>query len=161
VRIRATTGYFQIDTDGLTIYRSVIPLEFGRHQDHAQVVKIFGAQPEEEARRYSPAKIIDMQVTVGGGSPDLNAASTSFVERSNLNVRMMLRRFTRLTNAHSKSWDHHEAALALLFAYYNFCRKHMTIKQTPAMAAGLTDHAWSAKELIERVIPRDAPAIAS
>jgi hypothetical protein len=79
---------------------------------------------------------------------------------------MMLRRFTRLTNAHSKSWDHHRAALGLLFAYYNFCRPHETLrteegrKRTPAMAAGLTDRIWSAKQLIERVLPRDTPAVA-
>jgi hypothetical protein len=74
---------------------------------------------------------------------------------------MMLRRFTRLTNAFSKSWRHHEAALALLFCYYNFVRKHMTLKRTPAMAAGLTDHAWSVKELIQAAIPEGARARAS
>jgi hypothetical protein len=80
---------------------------------------------------------------------------------------MMLRRFTRLTNGHSKSWDHHEAAIALLFPYYNFCRPHMTLNEreerptTPAMAAGLTDHVWSVKELREKVIPEGSTAIAS
>ena len=90
-------------------------------------------------------------------------ACTSHIVRSNLTIRMimMLRWFTRLTNAYSKSWRHHAAALRLLFAVYNFDRKHMTIGCTPAEAAGLTDHAWSHKELIERVIPRGASAIAS
>jgi IS1 family transposase len=154
---RATTGQFQINADGLAIYRSVIPLAFGRFQDHAQVVKMFGA-PVDGEHKYSPGQIIDLHVEVGSGNPDLESACTSHIERSNLTVRMMLRRFTRLTNAHSKSWRHHEAALGLLFSYYNFCRRHMTLKCTPAMAAGLTDHAWSVKELIRRVIPEDARA---
>jgi IS1 family transposase len=162
---RATCGDFQIDTDGLGIYRSVIPLAFGRFQDHAQVIKIFGASVEGEAR-YSPAQIVDIHVQVGSGNPDLETANTSFIERSNLTIRMMLRRFTRLTNAHSKSWRHHEAALGLLFAYYNFCRPHETLrteerrKRTPAMPAGVVDHIWSARQLVERAIPDDTPAVA-
>jgi hypothetical protein len=108
-----------------------------------------------------------MRVEVGGGDPNLDAASTSLVERSNLSIRMMLRRFTRLTNAHSKSWRHHEAAISLLFAYYNYVRPHMTLteryerKTTPAMAAGLTDHPWSVREFIERVFPREEATLAS
>jgi hypothetical protein len=80
---------------------------------------------------------------------------------------MLVRRFTRITNGHSKSWRHHEAAIALLFAYYNFCRPHMTLTErtekpcTPAMAAGLADHVWSVKELLEKVIPHGTEAMAS
>jgi hypothetical protein len=130
------------------------------------VIKIFGAPVEGEAR-YSPPQIIDLYVQAGSGDPNLESACTSHVERSNLTVRMMLRRFTRLTNAHSKSWRHHEAALGLLFAFYNFCRPHMSLKDrdgkkhTPAMVAGLTDHVWSIKELIERAIPESEAARAS
>jgi IS1 family transposase/transposase-like protein len=162
----ATAGRFQIDTDGLTLYRSAIPMAFGFSQDHAQIIKIFGAPSEGEAR-YSPPQIIDMHVEIGGGNPDLETASTSFVERSNLTIRMMLRRFTRLTNAHSKTWRYHEAAIGLLFAVYNFCRPHMTLnekggpRRSPAMAAGLTDHVWSYRELIQAVIPPGQTAIAS
>jgi IS1 family transposase/transposase-like protein len=152
---RAVSGEFQIDTDGLLIYRAVIPLEFGWSQDHAQVVKVYGTPPDGEAR-YSPPEIIDIRVTAGSGDPDLEAACTSHVERSNLTIRMMLRRFTRLTNAFSKTWRHHRAALALLFSFYNYCRPHMTLnravrqKCTPAMAAGLAGHVWSIEELIRR-----------
>jgi IS1 family transposase/transposase-like protein len=156
---RATRGRFQIDTDGLGIYRSAIPLAFGYDQDHAQIVKIFALPVQGEAR-YSPPQIIDIRIQVGSGNPDLESASTSYVERSNLTIRMMLRRFTRLTNAHSKSWRYHEAALALLFCFYNFCRRHMTLKCTPAKAAGLTDHQWSVKQLIQRVIPEGSRAAA-
>jgi IS1 family transposase/transposase-like protein len=162
----ATLGISQIDTDGLGIYRSVIPLVFGRRQSHAQIIKIF-ATPQNEETRYSPPQIVETRIEVGSGNPDMDAACTSHVERSNLTIRMLLRRFTRLTNGHSKSWRHHEAAIALLFAYYNFCRPHMTLTEredrptTPAMAAGLTDHVWSVAELLEKVIPRGSEAIAS
>jgi IS1 family transposase/transposase-like protein len=156
---RATVGRYQINTDGLGIYRMVIPPVFGNDFDHAQVIKVFGA-PIEAETRYSPPQIVDMRVEVGGGNPNLDIACTSHVERSNLTIRMMLRRFTRLTNAHSKQWRYHEAAIALLFAYYNFCRKHMSLERgcTPAMEAGLANHAWSVKELIERALPQDIAA---
>jgi transposase-like protein/IS1 family transposase len=146
----ATFGHFQINTDGLSLYRSVIPLSFGYNQDHAQVVKVFGKAVEGEGR-YSPAQLIDLHVEVGSGSPDLDGASTSFVERSNKTLRMQIRRFTRLTDGHSKLWRNHEAAIALFFTYYNFCRVHMSLKCTPAMKAGLTDHVWSMREVLEKV----------
>jgi hypothetical protein len=137
-------------TDGLPIYKSTIPLAFGWNQPHAQVVKIFGKPVEGEAR-YSPAEIIDLHVEVGGGNPNVQTASTSFVERSNKTLRMQIRRFTRLTDGHSKKWENHEAAIALFVAYYNFCRVHSTLGETPATAAGLTDHVWSVRELLEKV----------
>lgn len=160
---RATSGPFQINTDGLSVYRSLIPLVFGRSQDHAQIIKIY-SQPTEGEARYSPPQIIGFHVETGSGNPDLQIASTSFIERSNLTVRMMLRRFTRLTNAHSKSWKHHQAALALLFAYSNFCRPHMTLTEkmeyrcTPAMQAGIADHPWAVAESIRWAIPEGEEA---
>jgi transposase-like protein/IS1 family transposase len=165
---RATSkARFQIDTDGLALYRVLIPVEFGSHQDHAAVVKIFSTPAEGEAR-YSPPQIIDLHIEAVSGSPDVEAASTSFVERMNLSIRMMLRRFTRLTNGHSKSWRHHKAAIGLLFAFYNFARPHMTLtkrnegrKTTPAMEALLTDHVWTIPELIRAVIPEGEEAKAS
>jgi hypothetical protein len=90
------------------------------------------------------------------GNPDVDKACTSHVERHNLTIRMTVRRFTRLTNAFSKSPRHHDAALALFFLYYDFCRVHMTLKKTPAMAAGIADHVWSMSELIERVAAHQA-----
>ena len=164
---RATSGRFQLDTDGLPIYRTLIPVEFGSQQDHAQIVKIFSTPAEGEAR-YSPPQITDLHITVGSGNPDLKAASTSFVERMNLSFRMMLRRFTRLTNGHSKSWRHHEAAIGLMLFFYNFCRPHMTLtkrnegrKTTPAMEALFADHVWSIPEMIRAVIPEGEEAKAS
>ncbi|HEY7329368.1 MAG TPA: DDE-type integrase/transposase/recombinase [Gemmataceae bacterium] len=160
---RAATGPYQINTDGLGIYKTTIPLVFGGNQDHAQIIKIFGRPTDGEAR-YSPPEIINLHVQAANGDPDLRIASTSHVERSNLTVRMMLRRFTRLTNGHSKSWKYHEAAIALLFAYYNFVRPHMTLTEkmeyrcTPAMQAGLTDHVWTVEELIRQAIPEGEEA---
>jgi hypothetical protein len=82
------------------------------------------------------------------GNPDPRHISTSYVERQNLTIRMMRRRFTRLTNAFSKKLANLKAALALHFAYYNFCRVHATLRVTPAMAAGVTDRVWNLEELI-------------
>jgi hypothetical protein len=126
-----------------------MPIAFGNLQDYAMVVKIFGNLVEGEAR-YSPPEIIDLHITPITGTPDPDRACTSHVERSNLTVRMGIRRFTRLTNGFSKMPRHHRVAIALFFAYYNFCRVHMTLGCTPAMMAGLTDHVWDVQELIEK-----------
>jgi hypothetical protein len=115
----------------------------------------------------SQERVDDSEQSQKVGYPDLDTPFTSHIERSNLTVRMMLRRFTRLTNGQSKSWKHHEAAISLLVAVYNFCRPHMTLNErmgykcTPAMAAGLTDHVWSVQELLEKIIPQGTRAIAS
>jgi hypothetical protein len=85
------------------------------------------------------------------GSPDEGRICTSHVERNNLNIRMAVRRMTRLTNAFSKKWENHESAIALYFAYYNFCRVHGTTQQTPAIASGLADETWSMKRLLEEL----------
>ena len=115
--------------------------------DFAQVIKIFG-KPQDEDHRYSPPEVIEIQKIAVFGNPDLDKATTSHVERQNLNVRMAMRRFTRLTNAFSKKWAKLHAALALYFAYYNFCRIHSSLKVTPAMEAKFTDHVWTLKELL-------------
>jgi hypothetical protein len=85
---------------------------------------------------------------VVSGNPDPKHVSTSFVERQNLSMRMSIRRFTRLTNGFSKKVENHAAAVALWFAYYNFCRVHQTLMVTPAMESGLTDHVWSLEQLV-------------
>jgi IS1 family transposase/transposase-like protein len=100
--------------------------------------------------RYSPPRIIRATKRAMYGDPDMDLVCTSHVERLNLTVRMTLRRFTRLTNGHSKSLAHHKAMLAIFFAWYNLCRKHETLKATPAMAAGLTDKPWTIRELLEK-----------
>jgi hypothetical protein len=106
---------------------------------------------KQRESRYSPPVVIDYYTEVGLGNPDLKRASTSHAERKNLSIRMGMRRMTRLTNGHSKKWENHDAAFALWFTYYNWCRVHSTIKTTPAVEAGLTDEPWSVAELLERV----------
>jgi hypothetical protein len=103
----------------------------------------------QKTTRYSPAKIIGAEKKPQFGRPDRNRICTSHIERLNLTLRMNLRRFTRLTNAHSKSHKHHVAMLALMFAWYNFCCVQSTIKCTPAMASGLETRAWALRELLE------------
>jgi hypothetical protein len=85
------------------------------------------------------------------GFPDPALVSTSFIERHNLSIRMAVRRMTRLTNAHSKKWENHEYALAIFFLYYDFCRVHMTLKTTPAVAAGIADRQWSVERLLDEL----------
>ena len=148
----ATSGRFQLSTDGYTPYQSAVPLIFQFDVDFSQVIKRFGGSSDMEAgRRYSPANIVSVSVTHGCGNPDLDRACTSHSERLNLSIRMHNRRMTRLTNAHSKKWENHEAMMALYFAWYNFCRKHSTLKTTPAVAQGLTDHVWTIEELLTEV----------
>lgn len=108
--------------------------------------KIYGAATENHAR-YSPAKCIGCDMKVVSGDPDPKDVSTSFVERQNLSMRMSIRRFTRLTNAFSKKIENHAAAVALWFMYYNFCRVHQTLRVTPAMESGISNHVWSIAEL--------------
>jgi hypothetical protein len=91
------------------------------------------------------------------GSPIEELVSTSYVERQNLTMRMGIRRFTRLTNAHSKKLENHGAAVALHFAHYNFVRVHSTIRCTPAMAAGVATTVWSMDELLDRTLATEAP----
>ncbi|HTQ41004.1 MAG TPA: IS1 family transposase [Pirellulales bacterium] len=145
----ATTGHFQLTTDGLRAYTLNVPFILGTRVDFAQLIKVYSSTQEQT--RYSPAKIISAEKHPIFGNPDENKISTSHIERLNLTVRMTLRRFTRLTNGHSKSLKHHAAMQAIFFAYYNFTRKHETLKgQTPAMASGLADKVWSVKELLEK-----------
>jgi len=158
----ATAGRFQLSTDGFKPYRTAVPDSFGDTIDFAQLVKVYSDTPAEEGR-YSPGQVVDTYSVVIAGDPDQDQICTSHAERSNLSIRMAIRRMTRLTNAHSKKWSNHEAAFALWFAYYNFCRVHTTLtdetrtedqprrKTTPAMAAGLTDHVWSVAELLAAV----------
>lgn len=144
----ATSGRFQLTTDGFRPYKTAIPQAFNGRVDFAQLIKEY-AIPDGEERRYSPPEVVGIATVVCCGQPDPDRICTSYVERSNLTMRMTVRRLTRLTNAFSKKWENHEAALALYFAFYNYCRVHMMLKRTPAMEAGLTDQAWSVGELLE------------
>jgi len=143
------SGRVQLTSDGLPYYVKSVRDAFKGEVDYAQLVKVYGDPPQDERRRYSPAKCIEAVPTPIYGSPDPEKINTSFVERQNLTMRMSMRRFTRLTNAFSKKVENLAAAVSLHFAYYNYCRPHQSLGgKTPAMAAGLEDHAWSVDELI-------------
>ena len=149
---RATEGHhnFQITTDAFAPYRDAVVLSLGAQLVHfAQLVKTYAANPENE-RRYSPAECTGTKKVKIFGNPDMSKVCTSHIERQNLNVRMALRRFTRLTNAFSKKWVKLHATLAIFFAYHNFCRVHTALRVTPAMEHGITDHVWTLKELLIR-----------
>lgn len=158
----ATSGRFQLTTDGFKPYCTAIPEAFSGNIDFAQLIKIYGKPRGQNAEtRYSPAEITGIRKREMWGHPDMGQVSTSFVERKNLSMRMGVRRMTRLTNAFSKKWENHEAHLALWFLYYNFCRPHTTLSKgkddqprmprTPAMVAGLADHVWSLVELLDQL----------
>jgi hypothetical protein len=122
---------------------------FGMRANFAQLIKIVGKpRGEGDDRRYSPGEITSIIKRVRTGRPDPEKISTSIVERSNLTIRMRMRRFTRLTNGFSKSWLHHEAAFALFAVAYNLVLIHGTLKTTPAVKHGLTDHPWTVEELL-------------
>ncbi len=148
------TQKFQLTTDGLRAYPLAVGNVLG-HQgervDYAQLVKIYTLDVPEDARRYSPPRLAEAIPTPIYGDPEEKRICTSHVERQNLTMRMCMRRLTRLTNGFSKKWENLKAALALHFAWYNFCRKHITLKgATPAMAAGLTDRAWTLAEVLSQ-----------
>jgi IS1 family transposase len=138
----------QITTDGHRAYAEAVEGAFGMEVDYAMLIKLYGAPSDRPDTRYSPAACIGTRTGILSGNPDQRHISTSYVERMNLNLRMGLRRFTRLTNAFSKKFENHCHAVAIYFAYYNFCRVHQTLRVTPAMEAGLTDHVWSLVELV-------------
>ncbi len=135
-------GRPQITTDALRHYLSAIEDAFGADVDYAMLHKLYGASTEDESR-YSPATCIGCDMKVVTGDPDPKHVSTSYVERQNLSMRMGMRRFTRLTNGFSKKFENHAHQVALYFFHYNFCRVHKTLRVTPAMEAGLTDHVWT------------------
>jgi IS1 family transposase len=138
----------QLTTDGHRAYLGAVEDAFGAEIDYAMLQKIYGSVGESPETRYSPAVCMGARKAIISGNPDHNHVSTSFAERQNLTMRMSMRRFTRLTNGFSKKLENHEHALALYFMYYNFCRIHQTLRVTPAMEAGVTDHVWSLDELI-------------
>lgn len=151
-------GRIQLTTDGWKSYRYATTLAFDGHVDYAQLVKIYAGMPHDDGGKYSQPECIGTKIDVRHGYPDPDHVSTSYVERANLTMRMGMRRFTRLTNGFSKKIENHEHAIALHFMHYNFCRKHESLKMTPAMAAGVADHIWTLAELIA-LLP-DQPAAA-
>ncbi len=138
----------QLTTDGHRAYLGAVEDAFGSEIDYAMLVKIYGNTPEGGEVRYSPAQCMGARKAVQNGKPEFKHISTSFVERQNLTMRMSMRRFTRLTNGFSKKVENHEHAIALHYMHYNFCRIHKSLRVTPAMEAGVSDHVWTLGELI-------------
>jgi len=137
----------QLTTDAWGPYISAIKATFGNSVDFGQLQKIYGHLPPGR-QGYAPSRFVEAISKVVTGNPDPRYISTSYIERQNLTLRMMSRRFTRLTNAFSKRLSHLKAAVTLHFAFYNFCRIHQSLKTTPSMAAGITDHVWNIEELV-------------
>lgn len=139
----------QLTSDGLKAYVEAVEGAFGSEIDYAQLIKLYGnGQPGTEVR-YSPPVCTGARKHCITGRPDRKLISTSHIERQNLTLRMSNRRFTRLTNAFSKKLENHKHAAAIHFMFYNFCRIHTTLRVTPAMEAGITDHVWTLAEVVE------------
>lgn len=137
----------QLTVDGLHAYLVATDAAFGTDIDFARLIKVYGSDPNAE-RRYAPPVCISSRTEIVSGDPDPAFISTSYIERQNLTMRMSMRRFTRLTNGHSKKIQNHAHALAIHYVHYNFARKQAALKGTPAMAAGLSDHVWSVEEIV-------------
>jgi IS1 family transposase len=146
-----------IFSDGFGPYTTIIPETWDGNCDFAQIVKSFVTPPKKEQQKYYPAAIIRVEKKEVCGTVEKSEIGTSRMERFNLSSRMHVRRLTRLTNAHSKTLTNHKAMLALWFAFYNFCRKHLTLKTTPAVAAGIAAEPWS----LERLLTEAAKTIAA
>ena len=136
----------QLTTDGHKAYLQAVEQSFGGGIDYAMLIKLYGPGMGGE-KRYSPAECIGAKASVVHGTPDSKHVSTSYAERQNLTMRMSMRRFTRLTNAFSKKVENLAHAVSLHFMYYNFARIHKTLRVTPAMEAGVSDHVWSLEEI--------------
>ena len=138
----------QLTTDGHKPYLQAVEGAFGSQIDYAILEKLYTNTPSEGATRYSPAQCCGTRTRRVMGNPDGQHISTSYAERANLTMRMGMRRFTRLTNAHSKKVQNHIHALSIYFMYYNFGKIHQTLRVTPAMQAGIADHVWSLEEIV-------------
>jgi IS1 family transposase len=139
----------QLTTDGYRPYLMAVTDNFGTDIDFMQLQKIYGITPSGSESRYSPAQCMGTRKTYVCGQPDYKHVSTSYVERANLTMRMSMRRFTRLTNAHSKKLENHEHAVALHFMHYNFCRIHQSLRVTPAMASGIAERVWELSDIAD------------
>jgi IS1 family transposase len=139
----------QLTTDGHKVYLEAVEGAFGSEIDYAMLIKLYEGDSGQRAAeaRYSPPECFGTRTVCITGRPDQAHVSTSFAERQNLTMRMGMRRFTRLTNAFSKKVDNHKAAVALHFMHYNFARVHKTLRVTPTMEAGVSDHVWSLDEI--------------
>ena len=139
----------QISTDGLAAYKEAIERSFGGNADYGQIIKTYGQTELEHNRRYSQPEFVSAEKKVIQGRPDFDLISTSYIERMNATTRLHMRRLTRLTLAFSKKRENFEAAVGLHFAYYNFVKRHNTLRCTPCMAAGVTSEFWTVGDLVE------------
>ncbi len=149
----------QLTSDGLRLYLNAVEDAFGDNVDYAMLVKLYGDAPEAE-KRYSPPECIGARKDRITGTPDPSMISTSHVERSNLSFRMHMRRYTRLTNAHSKKFENHCHMVALYTVWYNFARINSAVRMAPAMAAGISDRLWDMADivkLIDEAAPKPGP----
>jgi IS1 family transposase len=142
----------QVSSDSLHAYADAMERGFGTEVDYGQISKTYSFVnlTQNAAGRYSPAEVIKVEKTIVSGMPDVSRICTSHIEKQNHTLRMHCRRLTRLTNAFSKKFENFQAAVALNFAYYNFCKTHGAIRMTPAQAAGVENSAWTVAELVER-----------
>jgi IS1 family transposase len=138
----------QLTTDGHRAYLNAVEDGFGGGVDYAMLVKLYGPDSDSGEARYSPAECVGCREVVVTGRPDPKYISTSYIERQNLTMRMQMRRFTRLTNAFSKKIENHIASIAIHYLHYNYCRIHQSLRVTPAMEAGISDHVWTISEMI-------------
>jgi IS1 family transposase len=155
---RRIDGRCQLTTDGHAVYERAAEDAFGWQIDYAQLVKLYG-EPREEESRYSPCECKGAVKTPIIGRPVRQDIFTSHAERQNLSMRMGMRRYTRLTNAFSKKLANLRAAVALSFMHYNYCRIHQTLRLTPAMEAGLSDHVWEPSELVGLLEARELAVV--
>lgn len=145
------TGRMQITTDGFPAYKVAMPRTIGKDVDFAQLIKIFSVPADNEQRgerRYSPGKCVSIRKVIRRGNPNPDHISTSYIERTNLSVRLFNRRFTRLTLGYSKKFEYLTHSINLFVAHYNFVKKHITIGMTPARAAGLTDTDMNIEQIL-------------
>lgn len=142
----------QLSTDAMHAYPVAVDSGFGGRVDYGQIVKTYSVTQltKEAATRYSPAEVVEVERKIIHGNPVVARITTSHVEKQNHTLRMHCRRLTRLTNAFSKKFENFEAAVALNFAYYNFCKSHRALRMTPAQAAGVENSAWTVEELVQR-----------
>lgn len=138
----------QLTSDGHRPYLQAVEDAFGSEIDYSMLVKLYGRETGKSETRYSPPVCIGARRRKIIGNPDRNLISTSYVERQNLTLRMTNRRFTRLTNAFSKKIENHKHMMAIYTTNYNFCRIHQTLRVTPAMQAGISNHVWTLEEIV-------------